>query len=947
MIRQTTLRGPTTMRWNAQFLLPFLATNLIFASCTSTTAEETLVNSFESDTELAAWQITAAGYRLVSEGATHGQKALEMMFDPNGEYFPAHMYWNRVIRDWTPYDALLVNVLNPNDFPIPGEVLVADQAWEDSGRSYWNRHNGSTTFAPGAGTWIIPVKGLYRGEAGSRNNDIKRDIDADSIVRLDLAFGRKGQRGRVIVDNIRFVKVSRPEGIYAFDFGPPSQPVMLGWTPVSHETGYTPEAGYGWSPPNNRPWNGAARDTTFGPMLTQDFCEAGGYSFHVDCPSGLYDCLVIFENCGYWGGEQARHSERHIFVNDELVWSEKRPDGPSTALFRFEDVEPVSVDLWETYMAVEITKPVRFQASSSNGGLTFRFAADQVWGSKVAALALCRADASVSRQWLEEQLSTLAAEFRAKAVCLDPAPPTFVSDQQLVAWPVQIEDEVTPNSVPSQSPQEVALRGETVRGEYEPLCLAIRPMEDLGKCRVELKPGENWPVSTVQVVRYNTRRGFGSLAYRIAPHTLRDIDNLDLPAGITREIVVTANITADTVPGTRQATLSVVNSQGAELLRVPLSLTVHEVLLNRDTAFLMGFFGLEPPESLLPEGATEAILDQTLLLLQAHGMNAVSGGPNWRLTGWHMGIPQVDFGECDAFFERLRKYGFNKAINGYGGLRFLGLHDGYQKGETGRKVEQESGLDYETAVLRAWEVVAEHARQHKWPTIFYAMCDETRVREVAERELEFMRIMAKVCERFPDVVQPSGAYSVTFQTRPTDENDLLLWHQRFFEVLPVSSLNNHDDSVMTQAQQLKRQIHIYNQGQTRYSFGLYQWSEYQKGVAARWQWHLNVLHGYQFFDLDGREPDTAMICYGRKGIYPTIQFERCREGAEDFYLLQTLANQIAANTRTNRKPTETQAADRWLTELTSSIALNQRDTPTGYDAQRMKIEAVRLLEQIK
>ena len=163
----------------------------------------------------------------------------------------------------------------------------------------------------------------------------------------------------------------------------------------------------------------------------------------------------------------------------------------------------------------------------------------------------------------------------------------------------------------------------------------------------------------------------------------------------------------------------------------------------------------------------------------------------------------------------------------------------------------------------------------------------------------------------------------------------------------MSSLNGHNDSVMAEADKLGKEIHIYNQGRTRYSFGLYQWSEYRKGVAARWQWHLNVLHGYQFFDLDGREPDTAMICYGRKGIYPTIHFERCREGAEDFYLLQTLANLIEANKQADRKPTETQAAEKWLTELTDSVALNERNAPRGYDADAMKLEAVRLIEGMK
>ena len=120
-------------------------------------------------------------------------------------------------------------------------------------------------------------------------------------------------------------------------------------------------------------------------------------------------------------------------------------------------------------------------------------------------------------------------------------------------------------------------------------------------------------------------------------------------------------------------------------------------------------------------------------MLRAHGMNAVSGGPSWRLTGWNEGRPQIDFGEMDRFMERLKKHGFTRAINGYGGLRFAGLHDGYTKGDTGRKVEEQSGLSYAEALRRAWQAVDAHARQAGWPLIYYAMCDETRVRQVAKR----------------------------------------------------------------------------------------------------------------------------------------------------------------------------------------------------------------------
>jgi lysophospholipase L1-like esterase len=149
---------------------------------------------------------------------------------------------------------------------------------------------------------------------------------------------------------------------------------------------------------------------------------------------------------------------------------------------------------------------------------------------------------------------------------------------------------------------------------------------------------------------------------------------------------------------------------------------------------------------------------------------------------------------------------------------------------------------------------------------------------------------------------------------------------------------------MAEARKLGKDVHIYNQGASRYSFGLYQWSEYRKGVKARWQWHLNILHGYQFFDLDGREPDTAMLCYGRKEIYPTIAFERCREGAEDFYLYQTLWNLIEAKRKQGQETDAVKAAATLLESATASVKLNQREEPEGFDADDLKAKVIAAIE---
>ncbi len=932
-----------------------IAAGIVLVGACAQAQDVTRLCDWEDAAALKDWEFRSGTPRLVAEGATHGARALEITFDPRGQYYGAYMYWNRVPRDWSAFDALVLDVLNPNPDPVAAYVLIADQAWIDKGRTYWNRHNAQTTFPPGRSEWLIPVRGLYRGEAGSRNNDLKRNIDPDSIVRMDLGFGAKGTTGRIILDNLRFVKANRPKSVWAFDFGPPSQSVMLGWTAVSQETRYTPQRGFGWGPTGGAPWNGAARDTTFGTALIQDFCEAGGYNFRLDAPAGRYRVMVIYENSGYWGGEQAQQGERRILVNGKPAWSETRPDGPAHALYRFEDVEPVGVDIWDTYMKDELARPVTFEARSTDQALVLRFEADRVWGSKVAALAVHRADDAAAAKWLKQQLDALATEFRRKAVCLDRPAPAFDAPAEwrklgLVAWPVRIEDDVTPNTVPQtppQAPNELALSRLAVRSEYEPLCVALRPLRDLGNCRLDLEPlsGPGRLSSAVQVVHYNTSRGFGNIAYHIKPHTLREQTTVPLPANVTREIIVTVKVPAEAPAGQYRGALVVKKGSGEPVLRIPLQLSVEAVTLSRDTDFLMGFFGLMPP-GLIPRERRWEVLEQTLVLLREHGMNAVSGGPNLRLKGWQNGKPVIDFGEMDRFFALLRKHGFVKALNGYGGARFVGLHDRYQKGRSADKVAQQSGLPYAEALMRAWRAVDAHARQAGWPTILYAMCDETRVREVAERELEFMQMMAKVSAAFPQTIRTSGSYSVAFTARPTDKSNLLYWHQRFFEALDISSLNRHDESVMAEAQRRGKEIHIYNQGRTRYSFGLYQWSEYQKGVRARWQWHLNILHGYQFFDLDGREPDTAMLCYGRHGLYPTIHFERCREGAEDFYLYQTLSNLIAQQREQGAAGPQVDAAAALLGGMTAKVKLNQRQPPEGFDADALKgrvIAAIRAL----
>ncbi|MBT4819371.1 MAG: hypothetical protein HON70_26930, partial [Lentisphaerae bacterium] len=657
--------------------------------------DDLVVCDFEDRRQTALFEVNAGTTRLVSEGVVRGERALEITFDSKGRYGAAYMTTGRMPRDWSSFDALVLHVTNPGATPIRATLLIADQAWADSGRSYWNRHNSGTMLVPGRTRWVIPVQGLYRGEAGSRNRDIKRNIDADAIVRLDFGFGRPGSTGRVIVDAVALTRSGRPSGVHCFDFGPSNQAVMPGWTGIDHATKYTSERGFGWGPAGGTPWQGAARDTTFGPPLIRDFCEAGGYRFRVDVPPGHYRITVFYENSGYWGGEQAQHAHRSITIDGAEAWTESRPEAEGHALYRFEQLEPIGVDIWDTYMATELARPVTFPAESSREGLTIRFRADRTWGSKISGLVVQAEDDVRGGEWVKEQLADLAREFRMTAVCLDPEvaasaiPPAW--EGRPLAWPIRIDDELTPGTQPPAgipAPSELVISAVAVRGEQELLCAAIRPQRDLGTVPVRATALVNAKgqrlSSEVAVIWYGTSRTFNTIAYRTRPHTLRPAQTVALPADLTRGITVRVRVPRRAVAGRYRGQLKVGN-----VLDVPLEVVVLPVSVDRETSFLMGFFGLMPP-GLIPAEKKWDVLEQTLALLREYGMNAVSGGPSWRLTGWRDGQPQVDFGEMDRFFSLLRNHGFIRPLNGYGGARFGGLHTRYEKGRDGAKVERES-----------------------------------------------------------------------------------------------------------------------------------------------------------------------------------------------------------------------------------------------------------------
>ncbi len=817
--------------------------------------------------------------------------------------------------DWSGYESLEFDAFNASGGVVTVNLLVADEAWKEEGKStYWNRHNSHFNLLPGENVASIPVTGLYRGEAGSRNNDIKRDIDPGSIVRVDLGF--QGPKGAVYLDSFRLVKGTKPASVRAFDFGPESQTVWPGFTPVSWNTLYSKESGYGFSREQGGP--GAARDDTFPTRLFRDWTAFENGEFLVDLPPGRYRVWLVFSDCGYWGGEYSQYTVRSVFAEGREMIGENRRDrgGSWEPLYLFQDVEPKPGDDLAALYFDPLFRPRTFEMEISDGRLDLSCKADAPWSSRIAALAIYPAGDAQAAAWIAKIESDNRAEFSREASPIElpkagPVPAGERNSNCLVFVP-GTDEEVHFNYVPDAARLGGAVRlagapGETVSGTF-----GLRPLKDLktGRIRAGVLQGPGGAQLKIKtsVVRNLAKRGFNTLRWRLKPWYLHETDRIELPAELSRQFWLNVEVPEGAEPGLYRGEVQVSARGFSRGVRVEL-----EVLPLRLDAldFSVCFYGMRK---------------EWLEYMHGYGMTTLSGGPNIRFAGFGAGAePELEFGPVDEYMDAIRKAGYRRTVLSYqgpAGLQGIG-YEGIE--EKFAEWGEPAGLDALSAAQRVFAAIEQHAAEREWLPYVFPMCDEPRVREQTRRILDSIRFLRRAAPG----LKLAGSYSVDFS-----ENDDPLLHQELFRALDVPILNVHDEAVMEQARKLDKPVYIYNQGRDRFIFGAYLYSERAKGVKGLCQWHMFATHGYQFFDLDGREPDDGIIALRTEGICPTLDLERVRQGIYDLRYLLTL-ERLATEAGTG----ELAPARVLLDGIKDGIGLDRRSKPTWLDLDELRRQA--------
>ena len=669
---------------------------LVSVGSVARAADFRVVNDFETDADLKGWEIQKKTATLSEQHVTHGKRSLRVAI---GEYMV-----NLSKQDWSGFDALEADVFVDGDQPVSVTVLVGDQGWLDTNRNYWNRHNSTVMLRPGANVMSIPLGGMYRGEAGSRYNDLKTPIDLKQIRRFDLGFASKGT-GAVYIDHLRLVNEQPPAGVRAFDFGPESQTLFPGFTPIGPTTLHGTDgntAGLRHAAPVNH-----ARDSIFPTRLYQDFVGLDDGEFVVDLPDGTYHVWVVFEDLGYWGGEQARYTRRVIEAEGKpAVVEEPGPAGETDFLLRFESIEPKpGDDFWELY-ASHLFRPRTFEVAVGDGQLNLRFPSDTFLNAKVAAVIVYPKGDAGAAEWVKQVERRNRDEFLSRAVLMGPQrkPLDPPADAQAKGWWLgfpSLEEDVSFADAPG--PVEGKLARRAARDQRISYTFAIRPLRDAGDEIGSLTAtdlagpnGATIPASRVDLryVHHYAGRGFNSIAYTIRPESLRPVQgaNLKLDKDLTRQFWITVHVPPDAKPGTYTGQLAL--RAGSIDVSVPISVDVLDLTLD-EPDFIMGFYGLWVPHHL--GDGYEANLRAALTLLREHGMNSFTGGPDVPFKGLDAdGRPILDFAPADRFFRVCREVGFTKPVVSYGGPGMVtGLHGSYVVGDVGRAWEQKTGKPFE------------------------------------------------------------------------------------------------------------------------------------------------------------------------------------------------------------------------------------------------------------
>ena len=425
-----------------------------------------LITSFEDENPLS-------GGEVVAEHATDGTKSLRI----DRSYVSLDGPQN-----WTSYDYLQVDVHTDADKPLDLYFEVHDTSTQD----YWTRVNYNTVVPPGSSTLIIPTA-LYVGEKSRPG----RPLILSGIKRMVFSIGDQ-PAAPLYIDNLRLTRDTEAaaaafEGLWAFDVGSATSPLMEGFTRLDVSKSYSEGRGYGWK--NARFWR--TFDALQPDPLYQDFIcvEQGGLA--IDVPNGSYHVLVNLDSpSGFWG-EYQKYRQRAVVLEGQEYADTMDFASFIRRYYRFWDVEDLPNDNTFDKYQVPYFQEKQYDVEVRDGQLNIEFRGEN-WGCCVSAIIVYPlAKAAEGQRFLDFVQARRRFHFDNyfKRVLHPPSgSPGELSplerESGLIVFSRDWMSDVFYHDRPVPGERVSKLTASAFAGEYEPVTWAVVPLRDLGRVEV-------------------------------------------------------------------------------------------------------------------------------------------------------------------------------------------------------------------------------------------------------------------------------------------------------------------------------------------------------------------------------------------------------------------------------------------------------------------------------
>ena len=867
-----------------------------------------------------------ANGKIVEEHATDGKKSLRL--DKSYAVMTQR-------QDWSGYDYLKIDTYTDSTSPVEFYFEVRDTETRD----YWTRVNYNSIIPPGQSTLIIPIKQLYVGEKSRPG----RMLNLTGIVAVALSIGDK-PGAPVYFDNVRLereesVAKAKFDGLWAFDFGTSSSPVMEGFTQIQPGTLYSKGRGYGLK--------GAKIWRTFDALqpdpLYQDFIciESGGLA--VDLPNGKYRVWMNIDNpSGFWGEYQV-YKQRTVLAQGKPVVSEKVDfEAFRKKYFRFWNAEDMPADnTFDKYQKAYYQEKT-FDVDVSNGQLTLDFQGEN-WACSVATVVIFPVEKATQGEqflkWVEGRRRFHFDNYFKRILHKptgDPLAPTADDTKRgYVVFQRDIMKDLYYNDTPAKDEIGKPLALDAFAGELESASLAVLPLADLGKLTVSAAdlsgPAGTIPAAAVDVgfVSYRvTRVSMEGSVYTIAPRMVMPMNATDAPKGVARQFWLTIRVPADAKPGLYSGVVSIKPEKG-ELARVPIDVRIRKGTLD-PADVPAGPWGYEIGIPWHNDPAATAfnqdVIAKALRKMREYGCTTFSGLPHIPYRGFKNGKPVLDFALADAEMKLVKELGFLAVITYGGGVG--GINAYYQDTTA---MTAAGFKDYSEFVKAIYTEVQKHAETAGWAPVFYNLGDEPIGADLV-RSAENAAAYKKAFPKGPPYFTAASSYA------GKDPNDP---HFKLAKELTCVNWNGHSEDSIGLLHGIGADWAFYNGG-NRWTFGDYMYKAVKQfGMKFRVSWHWNACAGDPYYALDCREDDYAWCTCSPDGrLIPAVHFEHIREGIDDYRRMLTLARLCKEKAGT---PAAT-AGEKLIADRLASFKLGQRDHDplfgeADWSAFRAKINA--------